>query len=188
MTFFLMRNRFQQATTESEDIPAPAVPRQKSSFSSTGGGLLNALFGNKRTSTKPNCKSSRASSIASSPSRESSGGRSTAFPPKRISFDEIDFGTGQNQEANQGGSLTRNSNTPRGGASMENRPDDHSSGTTDPPDDDSHEQLNDFDDRISTRSDHGSDTSGPDSPDEVQLDDELVLFMRQFVEQIFQNT
>ncbi|XP_055357778.1 uncharacterized protein KIAA0513-like [Paramacrobiotus metropolitanus] len=199
MTFFLMRNKFHQqpAGQNDEDNATEAAAQRQSKPSSlaSGGGLLNALFGNRPSSPRSSeRKSSRASSNASSPSRASSSGRSLSFPPKRISFDELDFGAGTRGEQRGGGGGDNGPDRSRGqtashsprvyAAAADNRPDDHSSGTTDPPDD--NDALDQDVDRASTRSDRGSDTSGPDSPDEAHTDDDLVMFMRQFVEQIFQ--
>ena len=192
MTFFLNRNKYQQPGKPPGE--ENVTQKAKAAITSGAGTLLNSLFGPpKQPPQQPRSASatrrvSPNSDHSSNNSRASSAGRSAAFPPKRISFDEEDYErNAPKQRARKDGPsrLMQSTRSYSGGGGHE-AAGDQSSGTTDPPDD---LPEDDLDERASTKSDHGSDpdTSGPDDNPEVHLDDDLVLFVRQFVEQIFQN-
>ena len=209
MTFFLMKNRY-QAGRGGDENSSNEAPRgggggsnssPKSPFLSGKKTFLSALFDAARdrpqSPSKPGRKSSQAASDSSSHSRASSVA-SGRFPPRRISFDEDpEYGaTIPEERSTRQGSTNRqvSAGSRVSRQHMENRPDDHSSGTTDPPDEDPDLDLVDEAPRNSKaynghEHDHGSDTSGPDSePEEsARPDDDLVLFMRQFVEKMFHN-
>ncbi|OQV20721.1 hypothetical protein BV898_05303 [Hypsibius exemplaris] len=208
MTFFLMKNRFQQQ--KEEETTTASTTQQQQPSPRPGRNFLNALFGSSSAGGPTDApgaaatqrKTSQSKSDASSPSRASStSGRSHAYPPRRISFDEVDYGPtrenvrGRQPSQNQQGDPNSSRNATTAGFTDNNRPDDHSSGTTDPPDEDPDVDFaGETDDNHAGAGrgefDRGSDSSGPDSPQEAApgMDDDLVLFMRQFVEQIFLNS
>ncbi|GAU95662.1 hypothetical protein RvY_07245 [Ramazzottius varieornatus] len=207
MTFFLMKNRF-QAGRQEEDNSSNTPTRDGSSstprspFLTGKKTFLSALFDAARdrpqSKSPSRRKNSQAASDASSPSRASSVA-SGRYPPRRISFDDDpEFGAAIPEERSAGPGRSNTDRQQRPSRHLDNRPEDHSSGTTDPPDEDPDLDHVDDHDHEGPKSrkpyndhehEHGSDTSGPDSePEEsARPDDDLVLFMRQFVEKIFHN-